>query len=107
MSNRLLMPLGLLDEAIPPFHQMMAAVTFVGTLSVQAVVTAYLEPVKMIWYSFVLTFPLTTGLTIFFLILYNYSWKKFRLLDLFVGAGLFAFLFLILNGLYSALGLDK
>jgi hypothetical protein len=107
MANRLLIPLTLLDEAVHPFHRMMAAVTFVGTLSLQAVVTAYLEPVKMIWFSFVLTFPLTTGLTIVFLVLYHFNWKTARFSDLFVGAGLFALLFLVLNGLYSVLGLEK
>jgi hypothetical protein len=107
MPNRILFSLGLLDEAVHPFHRMVAAVTFAGTLSLQAVLTTYFEPIKIIWYSFVLTFPLTTGLTIIFLILYNLKWKSFGLADLFIGVGFFALLFLALNGLYSLFGLEK
>jgi hypothetical protein len=107
MRWRSFLPFKEVDETIHHFHRMTIALTLVGTMSLQAAITSYLGPIKDIWYSFILTFPLTTGLTIIFLVIYHLNWKKVRFLDVIACPALFAILFLVLNGFSSVFKLPQ
>jgi ABC-type multidrug transport system fused ATPase/permease subunit len=101
MSWRKFLPFREIDETVHHFHRITLALTLVGTMSIQSVLTAYLEDVKDVWYSFILTFPLTTGLIIIFLVMYHLNWKKITLGTLVACLSLFVVVFLVLNGFAS------
>ncbi len=81
------------------FHHLSVLIGFLTTLTIHAIITSFLEPVKNVSYSFLLTFPLTTGLIVIFLILFNLDWKKITPGHLFYGPLMFALFFIFLNGI--------
>jgi hypothetical protein len=107
MSWRKFLAFGAVDETVHHFHRITLALALVGTLSIQAVATAYLEDVKDVWYSFILTFPLTTGLIIIFLVMYHLNLKKFSLGTLVICLGLFVVVFLLLDAFANLLHLPE
>ncbi|MES1218515.1 MAG: hypothetical protein ABUT20_23615 [Bacteroidota bacterium] len=85
------------ERFISPFHYMSLGLTFCITLSGTACCTQYLEPVTTVLGAFLITFPLTIGMLIIFLILYNLNWEKVSFIKVMLGPLLFAFLFISLN----------
>jgi hypothetical protein len=66
-----------------------------------------MEPFKHLYYALLVTFPLTIGLTIVFLIGYNTNWKGTSFLIIIRLPILLALLFLILRGISDKFGLQK
>lgn len=95
------------DEAMHPFHRASLGVIFCGTLSLQAVMASYFEPVISVWLSLLLTFPLTTGLTIVFLIFISINWRRLTLAWIVIAPSLIAILFFLLSGLARVLDLPE
>jgi ABC-type multidrug transport system fused ATPase/permease subunit len=107
MFRRFLMPFMRLDEIVHPFHRTSLILLYTSTLSITSVLTSYFEPVISIFFSFLLTFPLTIGLTMFFLIILYQDWSKVTLFHIIMSPSILIILFLLLNALSNALSLPQ
>jgi hypothetical protein len=85
------------ERILSSFHLMGLGITFFLSVSLNAYCTYIFEPVKDVLTSFLLTFPLTVGLLIVFLILLNLNWSKLTFIKLLIAPTLFALLFVFLN----------
>jgi hypothetical protein len=93
------------EKVVLPFHHMNMVLILISSLSIHALLTNVFEPIKNVYVTFLLTFPFTLGLTIIFLILANYDWKKLTFFKILEGLSLFAILFIILAAISNACGL--
>ena len=64
-------PIGFLEGLVHTSHTITLVLGFIGFGSLQALIAQYFEPLIEVYWSFLLTFPLTQGLTILFLFLFN------------------------------------
>ena len=94
-------------ESITPFHLISLGLVYISTLSLSAVFMKLFEPVRDVYFNLLLTFPLTIGLIIIFLILINANWHKVTLMKILSAPLLFALLFVGLNQVSKRFGLEK
>jgi ABC-type bacteriocin/lantibiotic exporter with double-glycine peptidase domain len=97
----------LLDEFMLSFHWTALALGYCVTLGLQSVCIHFFEPVTTVAFSFLLTFPLTTGMTIIFLILFNMNWKKITFIEVVATPAMFGIFFIFLNAMSDRLQLPK
>ncbi len=90
-------PVGFLGGLVHNSHTITLILGFIGLGSLQALITQYFEPLIEVYWSFLLTFPLTLGLTILFLILANSNLKKIPVINVLAAPVLLFVLFFILN----------
>jgi hypothetical protein len=94
-------------ESVTPFHMLTLGLTFISTISISSVILQFLEPVFRVYFSFLLTFPLTLGLMIVFLIIINTNWDKVSATKILVAPILVSLLFAGLNFVSKKYGLEK
>lgn len=92
-------PIGFLEGLVHTSHTITLVLSFIGIGSLQALITQYFEPLIEVYWSFLLTFPLTLGLTILFLFLVNSKFEKIPLSNFLAIPILVFFLFWILNSI--------
>lgn len=92
-------PIGFLEGLVHTSHTITLVLGFIGIGSLQALITQYFEPLIEVYWSFLLTFPLTLGLTILFLFLFNSKFEKIPLSNFLATPILVFFLFWILNSI--------
>lgn len=90
-------PVGFLEGLIYSSHNVTLISGFIGAWSLQALITNYFEPLIKLYWSFLLTFPLTMGLTILFLMLANSNLKKIPVINILAAPVLLLLLFFMLN----------
>ncbi|MBS1608851.1 MAG: hypothetical protein JSS70_08850 [Bacteroidetes bacterium] len=94
-----------LETAMAPFHKINLVITCC-LCGLQATFANFFEPLERVGYSLLLTFPLTAGLIIVLLILYNTDWKKITFIHFLLTPLPAAFLFSSLLGLSKEYGLE-
>ncbi|MGG9964106.1 hypothetical protein [Ferruginibacter sp. SUN106] len=99
--------LGIFEKIIAPFHNMSIVITAFSALSIHALLTNFFEPLIHLYYTLLLTFPLTAGLLVVFLILYNTNWKKITIAHIVLSPLPVALLFMLLTGISEKYGLEK
>lgn len=92
-------PIGFLGGLVHTSHTITLILGFIGLGSLQALITYYFEPLIEVYWSFLLTFPLTLGLTILFLILANSNPGKITLMHILMAPVLLLLLFFMLNSI--------
>ena len=98
---------GMFEKLMSPLHNMSIALTSIAALSVHAFFTYLLEPVTHLYYSALLTFPLTITLLVLFLVVYNVNWKKVTVLHVALSIMPLAILLMMLTFISEKYGLEK
>ncbi|MGC4101114.1 hypothetical protein [Ferruginibacter sp.] len=98
---------GVFEKIISPFHHMTIALTSIAALSVHAFFTQLFEPLTHMYYSVLLTFPLTATLLVIFLVLYNTNWKKVGFFHVILSVMPIALLLMLFTFISEKYGLEK
>lgn len=97
---------GIFEKLMSPLHNMSIALTSIAALSVHAFLTYLFEPVTHLYYSALLTFPLTVTILIVALVLYNLDWKKVSFLHVILSVIPLALLLMLFTYISEQFGLE-